>query len=95
MWRASGADDSKRPVEWTRYEGAQFIEFIAENEKVGVAHLLTAELGRNGSTSAHWQIGLAYAKYLSPAFHAWCNEVARGTYRFRRAEITRRAFSSS
>ncbi len=34
--------------------------------------------GPETATWAHWQIGLAYAKYLSPAFHAWCNEVVRG-----------------
>jgi hypothetical protein len=26
---------------------------------------------------AHWQIALAYAQYLDPAFHAWCNAVVR------------------
>jgi hypothetical protein len=26
---------------------------------------------------AHWQIALAYAKYQSPEFHMWCNEVVR------------------
>ena len=26
---------------------------------------------------AHWQIGIAYAKYLSPEFHVWCNTVVR------------------
>ena len=26
---------------------------------------------------AHWQIALAYAKYLSPEFHMWCNTVVR------------------
>ena len=32
----------------------------------------------NGAeTWAHWQLALAYARYLSPAFHAWCNSVIR------------------
>jgi hypothetical protein len=33
--------------------------------------------GKGGETVAHWQIGLAYAKYLNPQFHMWCNEVVR------------------
>src|SRR5690606_31175446 len=36
-----------------------------------------ATKGKGGATYAHWQIGLAYAKYLSPEFHMWCNEVVR------------------
>ena len=32
-------------------------------------------MGRYGSTYAHWQIALAYAKYLDPELHIWCNEV--------------------
>ena len=33
--------------------------------------------GRHGGTWAHWQLALAYARYLSPAFHLWCNTVFR------------------
>lgn len=33
--------------------------------------------GRTGETWAHWQLALAYARYLSPAFHTWCNAVVR------------------
>ncbi len=77
MWRAAGADPSKRPAQWARYEGAQFVEFIGENLNMLPEHIIEAERGRDGATWAHWQVGLAYAKYLSPAFHAWCNEVVR------------------
>jgi hypothetical protein len=31
--------------------------------------------GRNGGTFAHWQIALAFAKFLSPALHMQVNEV--------------------
>lgn len=76
MWRAAGADASKRPVEWLRSKAAgDFIEHL--ELMVGNSHLLHVESGRGGSTMAHWHIGLAYAKYLSPAFHVWCNEVVR------------------
>ena len=40
--------------------------------------LVTTARGRHGGgTWAHWQLALAYAKHLSPAFHAWCNDVVR------------------
>lgn len=48
--------------------------------KVGNSHfgLVNAVRGGNNPrTEAHWQIGLAYAKYLSPEFHVWCNTVVR------------------
>jgi hypothetical protein len=82
MWKASGSDQSKKPANWIRKEGAPFIEFVAENQGVPHGHLLrkqpgNPQLGIGGATWAHWQIGFAYAKYLSPAFHAWCNEVVR------------------
>jgi hypothetical protein len=78
MWRAAGADDSKRPVDWARLPATiEFVEYIAENLKVGKSHLFQIERGRDGGTWAHWQVGIAYAKYLSPEFQAWCNEVVR------------------
>lgn len=78
MWRAAGADPSKRPIDWQRQDNPrEFIEFIASTLKVSQDHLLSSEAGRNGGTWAHWQIGMVYAKYLSPEFHAWCNETSR------------------
>jgi hypothetical protein len=82
MWRAAGGDDpSKRPAEWLRQEGPQeFIRYIADDLDMGITHIAFAEKGGReggGATWAHWQVGLAYAKYLSPEFHAWCNEVVR------------------
>jgi hypothetical protein len=76
MWRAGGADESKRPAAWLRHDATQ--EFAAYLETVSPAHsLVQTTEGRTGGTWAHWQLALAYAKYLSPAFHAWCNEVVR------------------
>ena len=85
MWKASGSDPARRPVEWLRGEHAQrFITFMSEDlgmGEVGKSHfgLVSASRGgqAGGATFAHWQIAMAYAKYLSPAFHAWCNEVVR------------------
>jgi hypothetical protein len=39
--------------------------------------------GRHGGTWAHWQLALAYARYLSPAFHLWCNTVVRRAMEWR------------
>ena len=39
--------------------------------------LTLAVRGTGGGTWAHWQLAIAYARYLSPAFHLWCNDVLR------------------
>jgi hypothetical protein len=76
MWKAAGSDPSKRPVDWLRSKAAT--DFIAHVELiVGNSHLYETSAGKRGGTFAHWQIALAYAKYLSPEFHFWCNTVIR------------------
>jgi len=77
MWRAAGGDESRRPANWARKEGADFIAHMADILNVPNGHIQTTRGGRDPATWAHWQIGLAYAKYLSPEFHAWCNTVVR------------------
>ncbi len=77
MWRAAGADPSRRPYEWSRKEGSPFIEAVTLSLNTPVERIYIAGRGKGGSTLAHWQIGLAYAKYLSPEFHMWCNTVVR------------------
>lgn len=79
MWRAAGGEDSKRPSYWIRQEGTrEFIEHITANVIPGHIEAIQAVRGGDDAgTWAHWQIGLAYAKYLSPEFHAWCNQVVR------------------
>lgn len=55
--------------------GRDFIDFVCENLKVDAAHLYISKPGKHGGgTFAHWQIALAYAKYLSPELHAQVNE---------------------
>ena len=77
MWKASGSDDAKRPANWSRKEGSAFIEAISLSLNMPVGHIWSSKRGNKGMTYAHWQIGLAYAKYLSPEFHIWCNQVVR------------------
>ena len=55
-------------------EGLQFVEYLAENLKVSVTHIYKTTRGKGGGTFAHWQIALAYAKYLSHELHMRVNE---------------------
>lgn len=90
MWKAAGSDPSRRPVEWLRSADARrFVDFLCDSmglePAVGNSHpsLFRIDVGSGpggkggGGTWAHWQIGLAYAKYLEPKFHVWCNDVVR------------------
>lgn len=80
MWKSAGAPESKRPANWARKEGAEFIEHVGLILNMPMGHIETSRGGSGagrGATFAHWQIGLAYAKYLSPEFHMWCNQVVR------------------
>ena len=46
-------------------------------KRAGPDGLVATTRGQRGETWAHWQLALAYARHLSPAFHAWCNTVVR------------------
>jgi hypothetical protein len=81
MWRAAGSDKSKRPAKWLETEAArEFADYLRND--IRHTDIIRSERGSagqrgGGATWAHWQLGLAYAKYLSPEFHAWCNDVVR------------------
>jgi len=89
LWRAGGSPNEKRPANWLRKEGAVFVEFVRDSVDVPTGHINKTSVkrdivrtergksktGESGSTWAHWQIALAYAKALSPAFHAHVNDV--------------------
>lgn len=80
MWRAAGADPSKRPAKWRETDAARaFIAYVASDIRRADIELFEAAKGGvdAGGTYAHWKIGIAYAEYLSPAFHSWCIEVVR------------------
>ncbi len=69
MWRASRATPNKQPYEWLRLESVQ--ELIAICGQIpGSARCLTTIGGRTGSTWVIPNLAVAYAKYLSPRFHA-------------------------
>ena len=57
-----------------RPDGYQFVEYLAEKLKVSATHIYKTTRGKGGGTFAHWQIALAYAKYLSHELHMRVNE---------------------
>lgn len=78
MWRAAEGTDSQRPYEWLRTDVAEmFVDHISTVTGLARNELIQTLRGNEAGTWAHWQIGMAYAKYLSPEFHAWCNQKVR------------------
>lgn len=81
MWRAAKAEKSRQPSEWlASADGTRFLDALGTILKPGISGfemVKTVRGGRQPGTWAHWQVALAYAKYLSPEFHMWCNEVVR------------------
>lgn len=75
IFKASGETNQNRdPRQWSRKEGASFIHFVADNLNVPEKHIYKTTRGKGGGTYAHWQIALAYAKYLSHDLHMHVNE---------------------
>lgn len=81
MWRAAGKPDGRGPADWRALpETARFVEFLSDAGiagKSGNDVFQVVRGGTNPGTWAHWQVAMAYAKYLSPEFHVWCNDVVR------------------
>ncbi|MBB3811459.1 KilA-N domain-containing protein [Pseudochelatococcus contaminans] len=88
MWKAAGSDPAKAPAQWQRLpQSVEFIDHVSAI--VGKSHngiFQVVRGGNNPGTWAHWHVALAYAKYLSPEFHVWCNEVVRAHMEGRRAD---------
>ena len=78
MWKASGNLTNKNPYEWLRLpQTDEFITTVSKKLNTGKSRIIETQRGRTGGTWAHWQIGLAYAKYLSPELHMFINETFR------------------
>lgn len=75
MWKAQGSPANQDPPQWARYAGASFVASLAKSLNVGKSHVIKSKRGKGvAGTWAHWQVALAYAKYLSPEFHRYVNE---------------------
>jgi hypothetical protein len=86
LWKASGKPKGKLdPRLWKKYTGEQFIDSVAKKLNVSTQNIYKTKRGRGGGTYAHWQIALAYAKYLSHELHMHVNEVYM---RYRFGDIT-------
>lgn len=78
MWKAAGKNPEKRPDDWKKdASNRAFLGHVASIVNTPVEGIWASKRGNGGGTFAHWQVALAYAKYLSPEFHMWCNEVVR------------------
>ena len=81
MWRASGSAPAQQPANWRSLpKTREFVDRLAERlipGKSGDAIFKVVRGGKNPHTTAHWQAAMAYAQYLSPDFHMWCNTVVR------------------
>ncbi len=77
MWRAAGAPANREPFNWARKEGAAFLDALSIAHNLPASQVMISKRGKGGGTFAHWQGGLAYAQYLNPDFHRWCNDVVR------------------
>lgn len=97
MWRAAGGPAMRRPSFWLRQEQTErfrsfqrslaSLEFNVRHDHIKSSvpdPFVAVDRGQGGSTWAHWQLALAYAQYLSPAFHSWCNTVVRDAMQNRR-----------
>lgn len=74
IWRADGENPAKRHEVWLQDASAvEFGEFIARCEGTAMADLFHTDA--NGDTWAHWQIGMAYVQWVSPAFSLRCIDV--------------------
>lgn len=76
MWRAIGSPENKNPNDWGRTEqGSGFIADLAQSSNTAKNRIWKSRRGQHlGGTWGHWQIALAYAKYLSHEFHRIVND---------------------
>jgi len=49
-------------------QAVKFCNTLQKKYNVGLSDIINSKSGCNGGTFAHWQLALAYAKYLSPEF---------------------------
>jgi hypothetical protein len=86
LWKSQGGNSHNAPAQWIRLpESVKLLRELRKSFKGGnIPHLETRRGRYTGGTYAHWQLALAYAKYLSPKLHLAVNDVFR---RFQNADI--------
>lgn len=73
MWRAVGSPEHKKPYDWMRLDATQELAAIC-GTNTGVDRNRHTLAGGGGGTWVIPNLAIAYAKYLSPHFHAWANQ---------------------
>lgn len=65
----------KRVADWLENrETKQYMDAVARLLNVpDLAHLIRARRGRNGGTWLHPKLAVAYGRWISPDFAAWCD----------------------
>lgn len=78
LWKAAKSPKNKDPRSWLRLDSsAEFLFALEKKLNVVLNHILKTAKGRGGGTWGHWQVALAYAKYLDPNLHIQVNEWAK------------------
>jgi hypothetical protein len=82
LWEMAGSPESKKPAQWARLPETKRLiaQILTEKgfQNVEKSHIIKAQRGKGGKTSAHWKLALDYAGYLSAAlksvFFDWVKE---------------------
>lgn len=79
MWRSVGSPAGNEPWRWGQTPKARkFIASVAKNPIHGKNVIWKTRKGKHlGGTQAHWQVAMAYAKYLDDDLHIFVNAAAR------------------
>jgi hypothetical protein len=69
---------SKNVKDWTRTESTKaYIEAVSSEVNICPSQLLVSLKGNSGNfeqgTWGHPLVAIAFAQWLAPAFHVWCN----------------------
>lgn len=76
LWKAAGSEHSKQTdYFYTNVSTQELLEEFSKNSNSRNSGVWTSKKGRYGGTYAHWQIALAYTKWISPAFHIAVNKI--------------------
>jgi hypothetical protein len=97
----AGAKFGKRVADWLENQDTQdYMAALARHLNMpDLAHLIRAKRGRNGGTWLHPKLAVAFGRWLSPDFAAWCDTqldaLLRGTHPHYDWKRTRHAATAS
>ncbi|MGB3533202.1 MAG: KilA-N domain-containing protein [Microcoleaceae cyanobacterium] len=78
LWKAANSPKGKHPRRWLDLDQSEsFLLALEKKLNVNLTDILKTVRGRGGGTWGHWQVALAYAKYLDPNLHIQVNEWAK------------------